>query len=89
MSGGFMLDPDEPISEEEALEERDPPAPVKPLLLGFAASFAVYLLWTAIGMPLVGIVGGIFCGIAIVALLLWRARPRPPIDEDETTRERT
>ncbi len=77
-----MYEPDDDARDDRQ-PERAPPAPILPLVLGFAAALAVYLLWASIGIPVVGIVGGIFSGIVITGILLWRARPAPPVDDPE------
>ena len=79
---GFY-EPDDPAGKDPDIA---PPAPILPLFIGVGAAVAVYLLWGAAGLPLVGIIGGIFTGAAVVTLLLWRARPAPIVDdEDEGT----
>ena len=78
-----MYEPDDGADRPDVSPQRGPPAPVAPLFLGIGAAVAIFLLWGSIGLPLVGIVGGIFSGLVITGLLLWRARPAPPIDETD------
>ncbi len=73
-------EPDDPPAHGE--ERLAAPAPILPLFLGIGAAVLTYVLWGIVGLPLVGVVGGIFTGAVVVALLLWRARPVPPIDDE-------
>ena len=79
MLGGY--EPDEPA---RGRPDPSPPAPILPLFLGVLAAFGGYLLWGAIGLPIVGIVGGMVTGIVVVVYLLRRARPKPMPDDEET-----
>ena len=78
----------EPESDEstDAHPERAAPAPILPLFVGVLAAVVVYLLWGVVGQPLIGIAGGIISGSVITALLLWRKRPLPPVEDDPEKR---